>query len=397
MGFPVNYTLPCVPKGQRKTLEHLDSRHTLVGNSWSVPVVAWLLGQLTWSLGLTPPMPPQHIMDLLEPSRQVFLQSRLWRQPLVPLRGRSAGDPVSLVQKLGNLVSVKGEDLLLTTPSSQLTKFHRLRASVPGKLWKWKIIAGWKWRGNPEHINSLELRAVLTSLKWRIQHQKQLNCRFLHLVDSLVVLHSLSRGRSSSRKLRSSMSKINALLLCSSSQVLFGDIYTPTKTQPTVRVGGEVGSAPSLGMPKRILEGTTQSERAKQRQELGSLKDLTVQPATKRRYNKAIDDFLAFLRLNNLQLPSQRHLLDPLVCEYLEHLWSHGHGRAQASDAVAGLQDFDPKIRGHLPGAWRLLKTWSVNEVPNRAPPLPVHVLHAMVGDFRCLACPGVLFHIAYW
>ena len=226
MGFPVNYTVPCGPQGQRKSQDHLDTRHSLIGNSWSVPVVAWLIGQLCSPLGLCPPFPPQELVASLNPSRQVFLQSRLWRQPVTPLRGTAVGGPVKLVQQLGNLVSVKGEDLLLTTPSSQLTKFHRLRASVPGKLWHWKIIAGWKWRGNPEHINSLELRAVLTTLKWRIQHQRQVNCRFLHLVDSLVVLHSLSRGRSSSRKLRSSMSKINALLLCSSNQVLWGYIHT---------------------------------------------------------------------------------------------------------------------------------------------------------------------------
>lgn len=133
-------------------------------------------------------------------------------------------------------------------------------------------------------------------------------------------------------------------------------------------------------MPKRILEGGSQSERAKQRQRLGPLRDLTVQPATKARYNKAIDEFLRFLHQNNLVLPKQRTQLDPLVCDFLEHLWSHGYGRAQASDTVAGLQDQDAKLRGHLQGAWRLLKTWSLNEVPNRAPPLPEHVLHAMVG-----------------
>ena len=33
-----------------------------------------------------------------------------------------------------------------------------------------------------------------------------------------------------------------------------------------------------------------------------------------------------------------------------------------------------------MPGAWRLLKTWSINEIPNRAPPLPEHVLHALCG-----------------
>ena len=52
----------------------------------------------------------------------------------------------------------------------------------------------------------------------------------------------------------------------------------------------------------------------------------------------------------------------------------------QANDTVAGLQDLQPSLRNHLPGAWRLLKTWAVNEVPNRAPPLPELVVHAMAG-----------------
>lgn len=39
-----------------------------------------------------------------------------------------------------------------------------------------------------------------------------------------------------------------------------------------------------------------------------------------------------------------------------------------------------PNLRGSLQGAWRLLKAWHVNEVPNRAPPLPEHILQAMVG-----------------
>ena len=136
----------------------------------------------------------------------------------------------------------------------------------------------------------------------------------------------------------------------------------------------------SLEMPKRIVEATTQHERAKQRQKLGTLQELTAQPATKQRYTRAIDGFLSFLQRNDIVLPRQRAQLDPLVCEYLEFLWSSGQGRAVASDTVAGLQNQDVRLRGQLQGAWRLLKTWSVNELPNRAPPLPAHVLHAMVG-----------------
>ena len=133
-------------------------------------------------------------------------------------------------------------------------------------------------------------------------------------------------------------------------------------------------------MPKRIFEGATPQERAQKRQALGTLKQLTVQPSTRHRYEKAVDNFLLFLKNNNLSLPSERDLLDPLVCDYLEHLWSSGAGRALASDTVAGLQDFHPKLRHKLPGSWRLLKTWAINEAPNRAPPLPEHVVHAMCG-----------------
>ena len=86
----------------------------------------------------------------------------------------------------------------------------------------------------------------------------------------------------------------------------------------------------SLGMPKRFLEGATQSERAKQRQKIGTLRELTVQPATKARYSKAVDGFLVFLSQNHMVLPKQRQHLDGLVCDYLEHLWSQGYGRALA-------------------------------------------------------------------
>eukprot|EP00438_Fugacium_kawagutii_P023415 Skav216598 [mRNA] locus=scaffold2855:145436:149216:+ [translate_table: standard] len=225
MGFPINYTLACCPKSQRGTQAHLDKRRSLIGNSWSVPVVSWFLSQLLSQLGLCPAYTPQQVINMLNPLHQTFLQSRLWRQPLRSLRGQPQDQGQVLVGKLGHLVSVKGEDILLTTPSSQLTKYHRLRASVPGKLWKWAVVAGWRWRGSPEHINGLELRAVLTSLRWRIEHKLHIGCRMLHLVDSLVVLHALSRGRSS-RKLRRSFSKVNALLLCSGSQVLWGYIHT---------------------------------------------------------------------------------------------------------------------------------------------------------------------------
>ena len=131
---------------------------------------------------------------------------------------------------------------------------------------------------------------------------------------------------------------------------------------------------------KRVFEAVRQEDRASQRRKLGTLKDLTVQPATRQRYNKATTAFLAFLRAEDKELPREKHLMDPLVCDYLEHLWATGAGRGLACDTLAGLQDLQPNLKSQLPGAWRLLKTWHINEVPNRAPPLPAHVVQAMAG-----------------
>ena len=131
---------------------------------------------------------------------------------------------------------------------------------------------------------------------------------------------------------------------------------------------------------KKHVEGLTKEARAKVRKQLGSLQSLTVQPKTKAKYENARKKFYSFLRESKISLPSQREALDGLLADYLEHLWSSGEGRGLASDTIAGLQDYDARLRGHLLGSWRLLKTWHVNEVPNRAPPFPESVLLAMVG-----------------
>jgi hypothetical protein len=226
MGFPLNYTAPCAPKGQRKGEAYNDLRLTLLGNSWSVPVVSWLLSQLFGRLGIIMPLSAQQILDFLTPGEHHLTQGRLVRLPLNPPRGEAGDHMEELAFKIANLVSIKGEDVALCTPSSQMARFHRLRASVPSGLWRWRIVAGWQWMDAREHINSLELRAILTSLRWRIEHHLHIKIRYIHLTDSLVCLHCLSRGRSSSRRLRRTMSKINALVLASSSQPVWGYVHT---------------------------------------------------------------------------------------------------------------------------------------------------------------------------
>ena len=133
-------------------------------------------------------------------------------------------------------------------------------------------------------------------------------------------------------------------------------------------------------MPKVVVENRNPRLRAKQRQELGTLRQLTVQPATRARYDKALQAFLQFLKDNRLDLPRQRDRIDALAAEYMEHLWTSGAGRGLASDTLAALQDQDPRLKGQLQTSWRLLKTWHTHETPSRAPPFPEYILHCLVG-----------------
>ena len=231
MGFPRNYTMSCMPKASQGSVAHTDCRLSLVGNSWNVVVVSWLLSQLGARLGLNEVLTPQDLADRCAPGSTTDFQTFLQR-PLMSHKRKcvNLAAPKLLVQKLLNMVSIKGEDILIQSSSEDQVKYYRLRSSVPSKLWKWKTVTGWRWSSSKEHINVLEMRATLTALRWRLERRGSLNTKFVHLLDSLVCLHSLSRGRSSSLKLKRSLLRINALLLATHSSAVWA--YVHTKDNP---------------------------------------------------------------------------------------------------------------------------------------------------------------------
>lgn len=229
MGFPLGYTSRCYPKSETNQVKATDERLTLIGNSWNVTVVVWLVGQLFGRLGLCVAPSPNRCVELTSPGGDKKMQSLLLRPPLAPLppvRSPNDNSEVRLVKKLVGLVSIKGEDILLSSSTDQQHRYHRLRASIPSKLWRWRTVCGWTWRGAKEHINVLELRAVLATLKWRIEKRQNFNLKFVHLVDSLVVLHALSRGRSSSKKMRRTILRTNAYLLASNNAGVWTYVHT---------------------------------------------------------------------------------------------------------------------------------------------------------------------------
>lgn len=82
--------------------------------------------------------------------------------------------------------SYRGTDVHVDT--MQFFRPDRLpRTSIDARKWKWKIAKGWKWRFS-NHINVLEMEALLKTIQWRAKSLNLFDRRFLHLVDSQVVL-----------------------------------------------------------------------------------------------------------------------------------------------------------------------------------------------------------------
>lgn len=108
-----------------------------------------------------------------------------------------------------------------------------LPTTVEAAQWAWTSVISTAWRVLGEHINVLEARAVLLTLRWRYRRPEELYRRYLHLCDSRVCIGMLVKGRTSSRNLRRVLVKIAALNLASHCVPIY--LYVNTKLNPADR------------------------------------------------------------------------------------------------------------------------------------------------------------------
>lgn len=111
--------------------------------------------------------------------------------------------------------------------ASECADFYSAIASAPHRT-----IVSHRWRA-AEHINVLELRAVLLALHWLLSYPSSHFSRVYLLVDSTVSLFSLWKGRSSSPRLLLILRKINVLLLAGGISLLAG--WLPSARNPADR------------------------------------------------------------------------------------------------------------------------------------------------------------------
>lgn len=128
----------------------------------------------------------------------------------------------ALTAQLSRQVNHTGSDVSISLgiPFTGKTQNH---VSLRADWWEWRILFITKWK-HVSHINDLEMRMILQSIKWRARKDSGFNSRWLHLADSMVSNFILSKGRTSSKLLQPLTREIAAYLLALNSHQLQGHV-----------------------------------------------------------------------------------------------------------------------------------------------------------------------------
>ena len=225
LGFGFGHTMFALSAGIAKespeTFE--DKRCSLCGDSFSMASFGWVISQFCedWST----PMSPQQIVDRfglapgasLHPLLSVPMRRSLGYGPDYP-----QGSCQELTSHISRFVNHTGSDVSLAmgTPFTSKGGNH---ATLRADWWFWKVLFVTRWKFK-NHINYLEMKMVLQSIRWRARSVAAVNSRWLHLADSMVCNYILSKGRTSSKLLQPLTREISAFLLALNALQLQGHV-----------------------------------------------------------------------------------------------------------------------------------------------------------------------------
>ena len=130
----------------------------------------------------------------------------------------------------------------------------------------------------------------------------------------------------------------------------------------------------------QVTSSGSREARGIARRKPGSLRELSIKPATLQKYKLAVGYFYLWLVEACLETPAELSGVDPLLAQFFEHLWESGQSVGTAGTTLSGLQWLVPALRRRLPEGWRLLTVWQRNELPTRSMPADRFLAEALAG-----------------
>ena len=233
MRFPKNYTRRLFKNKEAVSeTKREDERLSAIGNTWAVPVVAWLLKELLVVRGWCDPLSLQEVVDRCGPyGGAPSLHSQPAKKGKVECPLPSSKK--ELVRAICQEVTFRGNEVrqLPGAPQPHLLP----RQSLPAKWWRWRTVVKFKFKHlhGAEHINVLEMRSFLAGLRWRARKAKNLSIRVLCLLDSQVCLGIIGKGRTSAVRISTVVDQISAAMLASNMMVV--GAYVSTEENPADR------------------------------------------------------------------------------------------------------------------------------------------------------------------
>lgn len=133
------------------------------------------------------------------------------------LADMEAGQEQAHLSWLLRQVGLRGTDVRIGL--SQRDPRSEIHFPYPAFRWLWRTVLSYRW-SESQHINVLEVTAVLTELRRRLRDPANVGKRFLNVVDSLVTFYAVTKGRSGSRKLNRPLRRMMALNVAGKSVVV---------------------------------------------------------------------------------------------------------------------------------------------------------------------------------
>ena len=133
------------------------------------------------------------------------------------LGNMEAGQEVAHLYHLMRQVGLRGTDVRLRVPDADIDR--EVVYPYPAFRWLWRTVLSYKWAAS-QHINVLEVTAVLVEFRRRLRSEENMGKRFMNIVDSLVTFYAITKGRSGSKKLNRPLRRIMALNIASKSVIM---------------------------------------------------------------------------------------------------------------------------------------------------------------------------------
>ena len=222
LGFASRHTITVERTSARKQRPLLLEQHrvTLLNRAAAPSTLGAALQGLVlqWGLDKAPQQQPTNDRHDDDEDATTIVKTNLYHPT-------SAGHPsVALVHSFVRAADQRGTDVRLDTGEPMRPHLWPRRPIRPER-WDWKTEVTWKWK-KVEAITVLELRALLTTLRWRARRGDLTRQRFLHLIDNQATIGVATKCRSSSHLMHVAVHRCNALTLTTRSRPHYGYVET---------------------------------------------------------------------------------------------------------------------------------------------------------------------------